>query len=392
MKTSFPILMFALFLLNSHGERPIPLIIGADVSWLPEYEAKGESFADSGIQKDLLVLLKNRHFNWIRLRLFHNPLADSGYSLGTANPQEPFCGLEYTLNMAKRVKEAGLNLLLDFHYSDTWADPAHQRTPAAWEGLNLEQLKDSVYQYTSNVLEIFRANQVLPQMVQVGNEINAGMLFPIGENIENQIKLVDAGLKAVHDVDSNIYTMVHSASGGDNAVSQWFFGNITKATQKIDVLGLSCYTEWHGPPEDWRANLNQLAEQFPSHDFMITEYSYEKEAVLNMTYDFPGNRVWGSFIWEPVTWMEYMFDWEDYVFHANSYLDIYSDFAESHNLVLSIGKITTGAPFKPSPNSLRVFLDASAINTGQSKLSSKVYWNSHEKLYGVSGKTIYLSQ
>jgi arabinogalactan endo-1,4-beta-galactosidase len=150
-------------------------MIGADIFSLPQLEAKGMKLSDKGVQKDAIQILKDHGFNYIRLRIFNNPAQDSGYP-----PKEGFCDLNNTLQMPKRVKAAGMKLLLDFHYSDYWADPGKQYKPANWKGLQFLQLKDSLYTYTVSVMKALKAQGTLPDMVQVGNEINHGIGWPEG--------------------------------------------------------------------------------------------------------------------------------------------------------------------------------------------------------------------
>src|SRR4029077_16169963 len=127
--------------------REVTKMVGADISFLPQLEDRGMRFSDNGVQKDAIEIMKEHGFNYVRLRIFHDPAADSGYS-----PKKGFCDLEHTKLMAKRVKDAGMKLLLDFHYSDYWADPEKQYKPAAWKGLSFSLLKDSVFYYTKRVI------------------------------------------------------------------------------------------------------------------------------------------------------------------------------------------------------------------------------------------------
>ena len=127
-------------------------MLGADISFLPELEARGMKFYDKGVEKGAIQILKDHGFNYVRLRIFIDPSRDSGYS-----PQKGFCDLAHTKQMAMRVKKAGMKFLLDFHYSDYWADPGKQNKPAAWKNLPFSLLKDSVYQYTKNVISQLKA-------------------------------------------------------------------------------------------------------------------------------------------------------------------------------------------------------------------------------------------
>ena len=151
-----------------------PFILGADISWVQQQEDEGVHFTDQGKQKDILALLKSHGFNWIRLRIFHDPKAAKGYS------KKGYCDLDHTLVMAKRIKAAGMWFLLDFHYSDTWADPGHQFKPAAWADLHGAGLENAIHDYTQDVVAALKKQGTSPDMVQIGNEISNGFLWPDG--------------------------------------------------------------------------------------------------------------------------------------------------------------------------------------------------------------------
>jgi beta-galactosidase len=140
-------------------------------------------------------------------------LPDSGYS-----PKMGFCDLEHTKLMAKRIKAAGLKFLLDFHYSDTWADPGKQFKPTAWRGLSFPVLKDSMFAFTKKVITELKAQGTTPDMVQIGNEINHGMIWPDGHvsHLDNLAQLIKAGTDAVLQVDPSIVMLLHIALGGQN--------------------------------------------------------------------------------------------------------------------------------------------------------------------------------
>ena len=146
-------------------------IVGADISAVPTSEARGVKFSDNGVQKDILQILKDHGFNYIRLRIFVEPTNQGGYSA------QGYCGLAKTIPMARRVKEAGMGLLLDFHYSDTWADPGKQTKPLAWREMPPEQLVKTVHDYTLDVITRLKTAGGEPDMVQIGNEITPGMLL-----------------------------------------------------------------------------------------------------------------------------------------------------------------------------------------------------------------------
>jgi arabinogalactan endo-1,4-beta-galactosidase len=155
-------------------------MLGADISFLPELEDRGMKFYDNGQLKDAIEILKGHGLNYIRLRIFNNPSTEKGYS-----PGKGFCDLEHTLKMASRVKKAGMKLLLDFHYSDYWADPQQQYKPSAWEGLGFVQLTAALKDYTKSVLLALKEQGTPPDMVQIGNEINHGMVWPEGNRSIN---------------------------------------------------------------------------------------------------------------------------------------------------------------------------------------------------------------
>ena len=183
-------------------------MIGADISFLPQLEDRGMKFSDKGVQKDAIQILKDHGFNYVRLRIFNDPARDSGYS-----PKKGFCDLEHTKQMAKRVKAAGMKFLLDFHYSDYWADPGKQYKPAAWRNLSFDELKKALYDYTKKVIQELKDQGTTPDMVQVGNEINHGMVWPEGNvsNLDSLAQLINAGTAAVKAVDPAIIMMLHVA-------------------------------------------------------------------------------------------------------------------------------------------------------------------------------------
>ncbi|MHB1311893.1 MAG: glycosyl hydrolase 53 family protein, partial [Gemmatimonadaceae bacterium] len=146
--------------------------IGADLSFLAQAEAGGVKFKDAGVEKPGLQLFRDHGYNWIRLRLFHSPV-NSPWPL----PND----LAYTMALARQAKALGYKFLLDFHYSDTWADPQKQTLPKAWEGLTPAQLVVAVHDYTAETIRALRAGGAMPDMVQIGNEITPGMLWPIGK-------------------------------------------------------------------------------------------------------------------------------------------------------------------------------------------------------------------
>lgn len=279
-------------------------MIGADISFLPQIEDRGMKFSENGQEIDAIHMLKNHGFNYIRLRIFVNPENEKGYA-----PGKGYCGLNYTLAMAKRVKDAGMKLLLDFHYSDYWADPQQQYKPLAWQALRYETLKDSVQAYTSRVLSAFKQQGTLPDMVQVGNEINHGILWPEGHisNPDKLAGLLQAGVKGVENVDAGIPVMMHIALGGQNDESVFWLDNMLARGVKFDIIGLSYYPRWHGTLNDLYFNLRNLLTRY-NKPVNVVEYSDFKREVHDIVFGLPDDMGKGACIWEPLGWRSGMFD------------------------------------------------------------------------------------
>ena len=279
-------------------------MLGADISFLPELEARGMKFSDKGVEKDAIQILKDHGMNYVRLRIFNEPARDSGYS-----PGKGFCDLKHTLDMAKRVKAAGMKLLLDFHYSDYWADPGKQYKPAAWKGLSFPELKNALYNYTKDVMAQLKAQGTVPDMVQVGNEINHGMVWPDGNvaNMDQLAALIKSGSQAVMEVSPSTVLLIHLALGGQNEESVFFLDNMLARGVPFDVIGLSYYPKWHGTLDDLRYNINDLARRYKK-DMVVVEYSALKREVNKLAFEVRDGLGKGSFIWEPLSTWEKVFD------------------------------------------------------------------------------------
>lgn len=249
---------------------PIPdFSAGADLSFLKQQEDAGMKFRDSGSVKPGLAIFKGHGYGWIRLRIFHTP---------TSLPNN----LEYTLALAKQAKALGFKFLLDFHYSDTWADPGQQAPPKAWLGLNHAALVDSVYAYTRATVARFRREGVPPDMIQIGNEINSGMMLPDGSsaNFTNLGDLLKAGVRGVDSGSlaeesgslpngKSPLIMIHIACGGDQGATKWFFDNVAANGVRYDVIGQSYYPLWHGTFDDLRANLDFMGRTYAKDIFVV---------------------------------------------------------------------------------------------------------------------------
>jgi arabinogalactan endo-1,4-beta-galactosidase len=244
--------------------------VGADLSFLGEAEAKGVVFKDGGVAKSGLRLFRDHGYTWVRLRLFNDPSAHRH-----ALPND----LAYTLEQARRAKALGFKVLLDFHYSDTWADPAHQITPAAWSGLSHAELVAAVRDYTRACIVAFREAGAMPDMVQNGNEITAGMLWPDGKLPERWDELADlvrAGAEGVREGAAGEATpkiLVQIERSGDWEATRWFFDHLFARGVEADVLGQSYYPWWHGSLDDLRATLHAMARRY-GKPVMVVETAY----------------------------------------------------------------------------------------------------------------------
>lgn len=231
---------------------------GVDISSLPEHEDGGEVFFSAdGRKVDAFELLKESGINSIRLRLWNDPKA--------VPEARGYCDIEHTIGMAKRIKEHGFHLYLDYHYSDYWADPGQQRKPHEWQNLDFDGLVKAVHDFTYETLTRMKAEGVLPDMVQVGNEIRSGMLFPDGAvpNYDNLAKLVNAGIRACREVSSDICVMIHLDQGGRfYYAKEWFDSMFAAGLEKIDVIGISFYSFWHGTFMDLRDTMKGLIERY----------------------------------------------------------------------------------------------------------------------------------
>lgn len=240
--------------------------VGADVSFLPQAESQGIVFKDEGQAKPGLQIFKDHGYNWVRLRLFHTP---------TRLPNN----LEYTIAAAKQAKTLGLKVLLNFHYSDTWADPGKQFLPKAWEGKSHEELVSLVHDYTRDVIVAFREAGVMPEMVQPGNEVINGMMWPDGRLPKNWEQFAELTKSAIRGVEAGRgdapapLIMVHIDRGGDRQRTEDFYNHCRDLGVEYDVIGQSYYPWWHGSLDDLRANLAFMAEEYQK-PIMLVEVAY----------------------------------------------------------------------------------------------------------------------
>ena len=238
---------------------------GADLSFLKQAEARGKIFRDGTNALPGLQIFKNHGYNWIRLRIFVEPVSNN-------LPND----LKYTLAMAQDAKKLGYKFLLDFHYANSWADPGQQPIPEAWKNLSHDERVQKVFEYTRDTIATFGAADALPDMVQVGNEITAGMLWPDGKLPEHWDHFADYIRAGVKGVDAGRGTntppkiLIHTDTGGNLAKTKWFFDKFTEYKIPYDVIGLSYYPRWHGSLMNLRENLAFVAQTY-GHDLMVVE-------------------------------------------------------------------------------------------------------------------------
>ena len=271
MYTARWVLLLVLLASPASGQAP-PFLVGADISFLEEVEAGGGAFLVDGVPEDPLGILASNGFGAIRLRVWHTP-------------PDGLNTLEETLTTAARARAAGLDLLLDLHYSDTWADPGKQFVPAAWVGLSFEALRDSIQAYTFSVVDALARQNTLPDIVQLGNEIICGMVWDAGRvcdafNTGVQWDRLASLLSAARDgameavpAGDTLRIMIHIDRGGDNAGSRWFFDHLMAEDIAFDLIGLSYYPWWHGSLDALSRNLTDLSGRY-GKDIIVVETGY----------------------------------------------------------------------------------------------------------------------
>ena len=258
---------------------PIPglrsdFIMGADVSMLPQMESVGAKFYDTdGTKMDELQIMKNHGVNWVRVRLWNNPKDGPG---GGGEVDEA-----RALALTKRAHALGMKVLLDYHYSDWWADPGQQNTPKAWESDDEDQLVQDVHDFTKKVFNDFQAAGEQPEMVQIGNELKSGMLWPIGRLPSTDdgaafSRLMQAGLSAVRESDPDRKTrlMIHLPDGTDNDLYRRFFDMLAdNGVTDFDIIGLSYYPFWHGAFTKFQENVDDISARYDK-DIVVAETAF----------------------------------------------------------------------------------------------------------------------
>lgn len=307
---------------------PETFLRGVDLSFTPEIRTTGTTFKYKNIEKDLVVLFKEKGINTVRLRLWYSPTSIHS-------------SLSEVMQFSKEIKSKGMNIFLDIHYSDSWADPGKQTKPLAWKNVNSSILKDSVYAYTRRVVQLLTEAGSKPMIVQIGNETNGGFLWDDGRvggsydsNWPNYASLVKQGIKAVKDVDPSIKTMIHFAGFED---ADWFYKKIKDQGIDYDYIGISYYPMFHGKDldrlyqklsslvttfnkplviaetsypftlgwNDFTQNLLGLTNQIiPSYPASVDGQAQFITALIKKIKALPNNRGLGLFYWAP-DWVAY---------------------------------------------------------------------------------------
>ena len=257
---------------------------GVDISMLETVEDAGGTFQLNGTSQDLLPLLKSQGVNLVRLRLWVDPKSTSNEVYGGGDSD-----LARVIRLAKRAKAQNMAFMLDLHYSDFWTDPGKQFKPKAWAALSTDELVAQVQSYTQDVIGQLITAGVAPDYVQIGNELNSGMLWPTGKNwaangetvggFDVLARLLSAGVTGVRaaetagGVTTPAKTILHLAEGGNNSKFRWWFDEITKRKVSFDIIGISYYPYWHGTLAALQSNMNDMVSRY-SKPVMVVETAY----------------------------------------------------------------------------------------------------------------------
>ncbi len=244
-------------------------IKGVDISMIKELEAKGASYSLDGVPKDIFEILKTCGTDMIRLRLWHNPYSENGEEYGGGTND-----IETTIELAKRVKANDIGFMLDIHYSDFWADPSKQIKPKAWKNMTGQELSEAVYQYTLTTLQRFRKEDLLPDMIQIGNEITNGLLWPEGhiDNVKKMTELLAEGIRGAREICPFAKIVLHLDFGTDNKMYRNWFQKVEPYHLDFDIVGMSYYPHWNGSLEKLLYNMNDIS-QLLQKDVLVAETS-----------------------------------------------------------------------------------------------------------------------
>lgn len=244
-------------------------IKGMDLSTLLELERCGAKYYDHGKERDILDIMRDYDVDTIRLRLWNDPYSETGEPYGAG------CNdLAETIAIGKKVSDAGFGVLLNFHYSDFWADPGKQIKPKAWKDFDADQLEQAVYEFTEDSLRKVLEAGVNVTMIQVGNEVTNGLLWPEGlkPNYDNIARFISSGIRACRAVKPEIPLMIHLDNGGNNEMYRDWFDHYMERGEDFDYIGLSYYPFWHGTLQMLEDNMNDMAARY-GKELIVAEVS-----------------------------------------------------------------------------------------------------------------------
>jgi arabinogalactan endo-1,4-beta-galactosidase len=332
MRSNFILLFFFLFSILSTAScqkkndikliQEIPILEsnfakGADISWITEMEASGKKFYNGvGTETECFALMKSLGMNSIRLRVWVNPSSSWNNSADV-------------VAKAVRAKNIGLRVMIDFHYSDTWADPGQQTKPAAWASMSFTEIKSALAKHTVDVLNQIKTAGITPEWVQVGNETNNGMLWPDGKastNMSNYAQLINSGYDAIKSVFANAKVIVHLSNGWDNSLFQWNIGGLINNGAKFDVIGMSLYPStltggWSTANQQCLSNMNDMVTRY-NKEVMLVEVGMPWDSasecklfiadLITKVKSLSNNKGLGVLYWEPQSYG----GWKNYTLGA----------------------------------------------------------------------------
>ena len=285
--------------------------LGADISGTTELEAHGKQLRNAkGEPRENTALMRELGLNAVRLRVWVDPVEHGG-----------FCNQEDVVRMARRAKDWGLALMIDFHYSDWWADPGQQNIPSAWKSMTYEEMKKALYNHTVDVLTAIKQAGVDVRWVQVGNETTNGFLWPMGraqENMRQYAGLTDAGYQAVKLVYPKAQVIIHLDAACDPKRYDFIFDGLAKYKARYDMIGLSVYpywdvkakltTSWQETIEKFTANINRMWLKYHK-PLMVVETGTEVKkpvegkqilaAIIDASKNKTNGHCKGVFYWAP---------------------------------------------------------------------------------------------
>ncbi len=327
-------------------------IIGADISWTLEDEAAGNNYADDTGVKPLEEIMANNGFNYIRLRTFVCPSCPGGYN------SKGFCDDKHTVTMAKRVKACGMGILLDFHMADTWVSLGTGDTPSAlpsaWKGMTPTQMQAAAHDYTRGVIQEMAAAGVTPDMVQIGNETNAGMDDVSINDWKDLSALIAAAIQGVKDINPNISIWVQNGrprpdSAGGSNFDGWVDKYLGNSGTKLDIDGVcgSTYGTTNSGA-DWIESFSYVLDTYKkpvlSCEYTVASPDNNAGQIINtkVMRGFANHQGWGSFIWEPTRYpavnQNTLFTKTGSTFKTNAAMTAYPALAKSYGLPVPSNK------------------------------------------------------